>query len=271
MQPLDRREFLLLGTGSALACASSLASVHAAPRSRFKAIVFDAFPIFDPRPVAALAETLFPGKGTAIANAWRTRQFDYQWLRALSGRYADFLQATEESLLFTAKQLQLELSADRRQQLMFAWSNLQVWPDVPDAIHALRKAGIRLAFLSNMTASVLTDGLKRVRLEDAFEAILSTDRIRSYKPDPRAYRMAMGQLLLPREEMLFVAFAGWDVAGAKWFGYPTFWLNRQASPAEELGVEADASGQDLNSLVKYVLSNGAGNRRAADSPSDHRG
>ncbi len=47
-------------------------------------------------------------------NVWRTRQFDYQWLRALAGRYADFLQATEESLLFTAKQLQLELSADKR-------------------------------------------------------------------------------------------------------------------------------------------------------------
>jgi 2-haloacid dehalogenase len=98
----------------------------------------------------------------------------------------------------------------------------------------------------------LNDGLKKGRLDGAFEAVLSTDRIRSYKPDPRAYRMAMDKLLLSREEILFVAFAGWDVAGAKWFGYPTFWLNRQASPTEELGVEADASGPDLNSLVQFV-------------------
>ena len=249
---LDRRRWLVLAASGVLACASSLASVPSAPRSRLKAIIFDAFPIFDPRPVAALAETLFPGKGSAIISAWRTRQFDYQWLRAISGHYADFLQATEESLLFTAKQLQLELSADKRQQLMFAWSNLQIWPDVPDAINELRKAGLRLAFLSNMTASVLYEGLKKARLEDKFEAIMSTDRIRSYKPDPRAYRMAMDTLSLSREEILFVAFAGWDVAGAKWFGYPTFWLNRVASPAEELGVEADASGQDLNSLVQFV-------------------
>jgi 2-haloacid dehalogenase len=257
---VDRREWLVLATGSVLACAWSLAPVHAARRPGFKAIVFDAFPIFDPRPVAALAETLYPGKGPEIMNAWRARQFDYQWLRVLSGHYADFLQATEESLSFTAKQLQLDLSGDKRQQLMSAWANLPVWPDVPDAISALRKAGLRLVFLSNMTASVLSDGLKKARLEDSFEAILSTDRIRSYKPDSRAYRMAMDKLLLSREEILFVAFAGWDVAGAKWFGYPTFWLNRQASPAEELGVEADASGQDLNSLVQFVLSNGPGNR-----------
>jgi 2-haloacid dehalogenase len=242
----------LLATSSVLACASSLASVSSAPRSRLKAIVFDAFPIFDPRPVAALAETFFPGRGSAVMNTWRTRQFEYQWLRALAGRYADFLQATEESLLFTAKQLQLELSADKREQLMSAWSNLQIWTDVPDSIDELRKAGLRLAFLSNMTASVLSDGLKKARLEDQFEAVISTDRIRSYKPDPRAYRMAMDTLSLSREEILFVALAGWDVAGAKWFGYPAFWLNRLASPAEELGVEADASGPDLNSLVQFV-------------------
>jgi 2-haloacid dehalogenase len=250
---VDRREFLMLVAGGVLVSASSLAAVHTAPRSRIKAIVFDAFPIFDPRPIAQLAEMLFPGSGPAIMNAWRTRQFDYQWLRALSGRYANFLQTTEESLLFTANQLHLELSEDKRQQLMVAWSNLQVWPDVPDAINSLRRSGVRLTLLSNMTAPVLIDGLKKARLEDAFEAILSTHRIRSYKPDPRAYRMAMDQLLLAREEILFVAFAGWDVAGAKWFGYQTYWLNRQVSPAEELGVQADASGQDLDSLLQFVL------------------
>jgi hypothetical protein len=32
---------------------------------------------------------------------------------------------------------------------------------VADSINALRKAGLRLAFLSNMTAAVLSDGLKK--------------------------------------------------------------------------------------------------------------
>jgi len=50
--------------------------------STIKALAFDTFPIFDPRPIFGLAETLFPGKGTAFSNAWRTRQFEDQWLRA---------------------------------------------------------------------------------------------------------------------------------------------------------------------------------------------
>jgi 2-haloacid dehalogenase len=250
---LDRREFLLLAAGNAVDCGSPMASAEAIAPSRFRAIAFDAFPVFDPRPIAALAESLFPDKGNAIMNVWRTRQFEYQWLRALSGRYADFLQATEESLLFTTKQLKLELSADQQKRLMSEWSHLTVWPDVPEAINTLRKTGLRLVVLSNMTAAVLADGLKRARLENMFEAVLSTDQIRSYKPDPRSYQLAMDELQLRREEILFVAFAGWDVAGAKWFGYPTYWVNRLDATPEVLGVEADAAGPDLNSLTRFIL------------------
>jgi 2-haloacid dehalogenase len=52
--------------------------------------------------------------------------------------------------------------------------------------------------------------------------------------------------------VLFVAFAGWDAAGAKLFGYPTYWLNRQNSPAEELGVSPDGSGDTLMDLMKFL-------------------
>ena len=252
---IDRREFLLFAAASAAPYGSAVAS-HAASSWRPKAIAFDAFPIFDPRPIAALTESLFPGKGSAIMNVWRARQFEYQWIRALSGRYADFLQTTEESLLFASKQLELELTAQQRERLMSEWSHLRVWPDVPETVKTLRKSGFRLAVLSNMTRAVLAEGLKRAQLESMFEAILSTDQIHSYKPDPRSYQLAADHFHLRREEILFVAFAGWDVAGAKWFGYPTFWVNRLDAAPEELGVEAHASGPDLTSLTRFTLSGG---------------
>src|ERR1700710_1696304 len=102
---LDRRDFLLLTAGSVLACESSPAIALTPRQARFKAVAFDAFPIFDPRPIAALAESLFPGQGATIMNVWRTRQFDYQWLRTVSGQYVNFIQVTEDSLLFTMQQL----------------------------------------------------------------------------------------------------------------------------------------------------------------------
>jgi len=109
--PVKRREFLTLAAGGVVARAwRSPLEAQAAPQPPFKAIAFDAFPIFDPRPVFGLAETLFPGKGTALSNAWRTRQFEYQWLRALSGHYADFWQTTEDGLVCAAQLLHLELT-----------------------------------------------------------------------------------------------------------------------------------------------------------------
>jgi 2-haloacid dehalogenase len=224
----------------------------AAPPPRFQAIAFDALPIFDPRPIVALAETLFPGKGTELSTAWRTRQFEYQWLRALAGQYVDFWQATDDALGFAATLLHLELTPDKRQQLMAAYLRLQAWPEVPQTLQALKQAGLRLAFLSNATPQILHAGIKHSQLEGVFDQVLSTDQIRTYKPDPRAYQLASDALQLPREAILFVAFAGWDVAGARWFGYPTFWVNRLQLPAEALGVAPDAMGRDLTDVVRFV-------------------
>src|SRR5919109_3054831 len=163
--PLNRRECLTLVGGIAAGVLLSTPVAQAVTSSKIKAIAFDAFPIFDPRPVFALAEQLFPGKGTDLSNAWRTRQFEYQWLRALSGRSADFWQTTEDGLVFAAKLLQLELSPDKRAQLMQAYLGLKAWPDVPSALSALQEAGIRFAFLSNMTTKMLDAGIKNAGLD----------------------------------------------------------------------------------------------------------
>ena len=59
---------------------------------------------------------------------------------------------------------------------------------------------------------------------------------------------------LPREEIAFAAFGGWDAAGAKVFGYRTYWVNRANAPAEELGVDPDGIGTNLQDLTEFVLS-----------------
>jgi 2-haloacid dehalogenase len=148
--------------------------------------------------------------------------------------------------------LQLDLTSDKRKQLMEAYLELKAWPEVPLALRSLQSAGIRLAFLSNATPQILDSGIKNSRLEGIFEHVLSTDKIKTYKPDPRAYQMAIDAFGLKREDIAFVAFAGWDVAGAKWFGYTTFWVNRLNLPREELGVAPDAVGGNLTDVVSFV-------------------
>ena len=116
----------------------------------------------------------------------------------------------------------------------------------------MKSAGLRLAFLSNMTRAMLDANIRSAGLDGMFDEVLSTDRIRAYKPDPRAYRIGLEALALERNEVLYVAFAGWDAAGAKTFGYPTYWLNRTHAPPERLGAEPDMTGASLGEVVAFV-------------------
>jgi 2-haloacid dehalogenase len=111
---------------------------------------------------------------------------------------------------------------------------------------------VRVGILSNFSPTMLTAANRGSKLETSFEQVLSTDRARTYKPDPRAYQLGVDAFHLPRERIAFAAFAGWDAAGARRFGYHTFWVNRAKAPAEELGASPDASGTSLAELVAFI-------------------
>ena len=237
------------GVGPAVARASR---PHLAVRTPIKAIAFDALVIFDPRSVFALVEKLFPGRGAQLSNEWRTRQFEYTWLRVAAGRYSDFWQVTRDALVYAARKLKIELSPQNRDALMSAYLELKPWPDVVPALHELRKAGYRLALLSNFTPSMLDGCIRNSNLQSMFEPMLSTDQAKTFKPAPSAYDLGINSLRLRKQEILFAAFAGWDAAGATMFGYPTFWVNRLNDPAEELGATPGAIGIGLADLVQYL-------------------
>ena len=248
---IDRRSFFLASAAAAVTCVHRAAGAASTPAG-IRAVVFDAFPIFDPRSITAACERMFPGRGAALATAWRTRQFDYQWLRAVGHRYADFWRCTDDALVSAVDSLGIEANTSQRDELMQEWLRLDVWPDVPDALRELRDRGLTLALLSNATPRILDAGLRRAGLEASFPHVISTDRARTFKPDPDAYRLGTRTLRLRREEILFVAFAGWDVAGAKWFGYPTFWNNRAGSFLERLDATPDGAGATIEDLLVFV-------------------
>jgi 2-haloacid dehalogenase len=250
---MKRREFLSLSaTGLATGLMSPVCFAQTVERSHFKAVAFDAFPVFDPRPVFALAENLFPGKGRELNDLWHGRQFEYTWLRTLSARYTDFKTVTTDALNFAAKSLKLELDNAKREELVQAYFNLKAWPDVRPALEKLRAADIRLGFLSNFTREMLQANIRSSGLDGLFELILSTDQVKAFKPDPRAYQLGINAFKLRREQIVFAAFAGWDAYGAKAFGYPTFWVNRQNAVVERLDASPDAAGA-MGDLAHFAL------------------
>jgi 2-haloacid dehalogenase len=249
---LPSRRAILAAAASSLAARGVKAADSGAPMRDIRGVAFDAFAVFDPRSVSSLADELFPGKSAELSNIWRTRQFEYAWLRVLSQRYVDFWQVTSDALIFAAKASRLDLTEDKRARLMQAHLELKPWPDAADALHTMKQAGLRLVFLSNFTRQMLQANVANSGMESMFELLLSTDDVQTFKPDRRAYQLGIDALGLQRSEILFVAFAGWDAAGAKSFGYETFWTNRQNLPTEELDSVPDFTGSSLAGLIDVL-------------------
>jgi len=187
-----------------------------------------------------------------LANEWRTRQFEYTWLRTLAGRYADFWQVTAEALTYALNKTRLSASPSQVSQLMEGFLGMKPWPDVAPVLTWLKSEGIAAAILANLTPRMMQACVERSGLKGSFQYLLSTDQVQAFKPDPRAYALGTAAFNLKREEILFVAYAGWDAAGSKLFGYPTYWVNRLHLPAEELGATADETAADLNGVARFI-------------------
>jgi 2-haloacid dehalogenase len=65
----------------------------------------------------------------------------------------------------------------------------------------------------------------------------------------------LGTLALkrPASEIALVTGNAWDVIGAKWYGYITYWVNRKGTPLDRLGERPDGMGATLDHAVEFLL------------------
>ena len=221
-----------------------------------KAILFDAYgTLFDVHSVGLMAEQLFPGKGAEISALWRAKQIEYSHLRTLSNRYKNFWDLTRDALDHTLARLALEPTAEQAEKLMSQYACLTAFPENLGALKALKKLGLPLGILSNGTPRMLDIAIKSAGMAGLFDHVLSVEAVGQYKTAPAAYQLGPDALGLPAKQILFVSSNGWDAAGATWFGYTSYWINRGGHPAEHLDVQPTATGRLLTDVAEFVKSN----------------
>lgn len=209
------------------------------------ALLFDAFgTLFDVASVESACEALHPGGGGALSRLWRQKQLEHSWLHALMGTYRPFDAVTAEALACACAALGVSAEPGRLQALAACYQRLDPFADTAPALGALQ--GVRLAILSNGTPRTLGALLDHTGLANRFEMVLSADAVRTYKPDPRVYRLASDRLGLPPERLWLVSSNGWDVAGAAAAGLGTCWVNRGGAPL-------DCPGQAPGAVVTNLL------------------
>ncbi len=212
-----------------------------------RGLLFDAYgTLFDVHSVVAAARAVTPDPA-ALSALWRQKQLEYTWLRSLMGRYEDFWAVTEAALTFACRHLGLDVDATARRRLMDAYLVLDAYPEVREVLARLRD--LPCAILSNGAPRMLEAVVAHNRLGERLRAVISVDEVGTFKPAPVVYALGPAHLGLPREAIGFVSSNGWDVAGAKAFGFRVAWVNRQGAPVEELGVTPDLEVRDLSQLA----------------------
>jgi 2-haloacid dehalogenase len=215
---------------------------------RPQALVFDAYgTLYDVHSVVQRCDQLWPGQGTALSQLWRSKQLEYTWQRTLMRRYAPFSQITKEALAYCCAALKLPLDAAKADALWQAYLQLSPYPDVPGALDKLPG---RKAILTNGSPDMIEPLVRHSGL--AFDAVLSVDAVRQFKPVPEVYQLAVDRLGVPKDAVGFVSSNCWDALGAKSFGFRVYWINRAGAPVDALGLQPDGLLGSLGDLPEVL-------------------
>jgi len=115
------------------------------------------------------------------------------------------------------------LTPAHAEALAARWDELEPWDDAADFLAAL--AGkVPLGVVTNCSDVLGRRAAARVGVP--FDVVVTSERAGYYKPDPHPYRLALAELKLPPENVLFVAGSGFDLIGTAAVGLPTLWHNR---------------------------------------------
>jgi 2-haloacid dehalogenase len=215
-------------------------------------IVFDAYgTLFDPASLAEPLEAAFPGRGAALAAAWRTTQLRHTWLRSLMGRFREFDAITRDALGQVLADAGLDAAAGLADDLLDAYGTLSAYPDVAAALRALDLER-PLAILTNGRRATVEATVAAAGLASRIPTVLSAEFVRVYKPDQRVYALAADHFGVPAGELWFVSGNAWDCAGAAAAGLRVVRVRRTPDGHERVGPPPAATIDDLSELASVV-------------------
>jgi len=224
-------------------------------------VVFDAYgTLFDVYSISAMAETLFPGQGSALSVLWRDKQIEYSRLVSLSDplnplgsrHYQSFWDLTRLGLQYACQKLSLELTPAKQKQLMDQYAQLSPFEENWDVLQHLKAIGMRCAILSNGSPDMLAKAVSSAGMTGLIDKVLSVDEVRQFKTSPQSYGLVTHHYPIDVREVLFVSSNSWDALGATWFGFKSFWVNRQGLPFETLGPRPTYSGNTLKDILPLL-------------------
>ena len=216
-----------------------------------KACVFDAYgTLFDVNSAAAKCKKKLGSRWENFANAWRTTQLEYTWLRSLMKKHENFWKITEDSLDHTMETFKIKKTM--RGELLNLYKKLSIYPEVKECLDNLKSKKIKIAILSNGTPNLLKSLVESNNIQNYFNDIMSIETVGIYKPDPKVYEMPTKKYNCKPENICFLSSNTWDVSGGGLFGYNAVWVNRFNKIFDNLSYKPQHTINNLNQLLELI-------------------
>lgn len=138
--------------------------------------------------------------------------------------FSDIAKATMQ---MTGKMLGRPVEESAINDLLLLLEHLPVHDGVAEGLSRLKDEGFSLAALTNAPLAIVSRRMEFTGMISYFDAVLSAEAVKKYKPAKEVYQWALQQMEATAENALVVTTHGWDIAGAHNAGMKTAYLKQQ--------------------------------------------
>ena len=195
-----------------------------------------------------LKEKGWDGSPNSFVTWWRRTHFENSMIDALLDRgHTPYRQIGHRAVSHVMDRCGISYSQEEVRWLVAEIEKLKPFPDVIAALEKLRRAGYKLAILSNGDPDMLQAAGPHIGFP--FDHVISVQEAGYFKPHWKTYATAEARIGLDRSSILFVANHAFDCIGAKAYGMRTAFIDRRKRPFGETPHQPDLIVSDFAELA----------------------
>ena len=184
---------------------------------------------------------------------WFGLLLQYSLVDTVTRSYHDFSLVAGATLHMAAHSFGTTVSDEEEKAILNAMKELAPYEEVEDGLARLVQAGYRLVAFTNSPTATLQYQLQATGLAKYFEAAISVDEFRHYKPDNEVYGKAMAKVNVPPQQAMMVAAHGWDIAGALKAGMQAAFIQRKGQSLYPLAPAPQLIVKNIKALASQLI------------------
>ncbi len=209
--------------------------------SRFTAISFDCYgTLIDwESGILPVLRAVLASHGQSLSDAAILELYAEFEAEAESGPYQSYRGVLQAVVRAFADRFRFQASSAEIRALDESVSAWAPFPDTVAALGELRK-GYQLVVISNIDDDLFAETRRRLDVE--FNAVITAEQARSYKPSLNNFQMALRTLAISPDRLLHAGQSVYhDVVPSRSLGISTVWVNRKSARPGIGAVRASAA------------------------------